>query len=113
MKTDEYFFSGFPVVWNMVIFTLFVIDASATTAMIVVGVSVVLTFLPINFLHPVRVKRLRPLNLGIFFLWSALGIYALLAHFLVPQWAIVLFIVTGIYLYCIGAVLQFFPSLGR
>ena len=28
MKTDEYFFSGFPVVWNMVVFTLFVIDAS-------------------------------------------------------------------------------------
>lgn len=56
MKTDEYFFSGFPVVWNMIVFTLFVIDASATTALTVVIVSVVLTFLPINFLHPVRVK---------------------------------------------------------
>jgi phosphatidylcholine synthase len=113
MKTDEYFFSGFPVVWNMVIFTLFVIDASAATAMIVVGFSVVLTFLPINFLHPVRVERLRPLNLGIFFLWSALGVYSLLMHFVMPSWAIVLFIVTGVYLYCIGAVLQLFPSLGR
>lgn len=113
MKTDEYFFSGFPVVWNMVIFTLFVIDASATTAMIVVGFSVFLTFLPINFLHPVRVKRLRPLNLGIFFLWSALGVYSLLMSFIMPPWAIVLFIVTGVYLYCVGAVLQLFPSLGR
>src|SRR3546814_400287 len=64
MKTDEYFFSGFPVVWNMVIFPLFVIQASATTALIVVSISVFLTFLPINFLHPVRVKRLRPLNLA-------------------------------------------------
>ncbi|NLS16005.1 phosphatidylcholine/phosphatidylserine synthase [Rhizobium sp. P40RR-XXII] len=113
MKTDEYFFSGFPVVWNMVIFTLFVIDASATTAMILVGFSVVLTFLPINFLHPVRVKRLRPLNLGIFLFWSALGVYSLLMHFVMPQWAVFLFISSGIYLYCIGAVLQFFPSLGR
>lgn len=113
MKTEEYFFSGFPVVWNMVVFTLFVIDASATTAMIVVGVSVVLTFLPINFLHPVRVKRLRPLNLGIFLFWSALGVYSLLMHFVMPQWAVVLFIISGIYLYCIGGVLQFFPSLGR
>ena len=113
MKTDEYFFSGFPVVWNMVIFTLFVIGASATTAMILVGVSVLLTFLPINFLHPVRVKRLRPLNLGIFLFWSALGIYSLLMHFVMPQWAVALFIISGIYLYCIGAVLQFFPSLGR
>ncbi len=73
MKTEEYFFSGFPVVWNMLVFTLFVIGADATTAMIVVGVSVVLTFLPINFLHPVRVQRLRPLNLGVFLIWSLLG----------------------------------------
>lgn len=34
MKTDEYFFSGFPVVWNMVVFTLFVIQASEWTASI-------------------------------------------------------------------------------
>jgi phosphatidylcholine synthase len=113
MKTEEYFFSGFPVVWNMIVFTLFVMDASALTAMIVVTVSVVLTFLPINFLHPVRVKRLRPLNLGVFFLWSAIGIYALLMHFSIPHWAVVLFIISGIYLYCIGAVLQFFPALGK
>jgi phosphatidylcholine synthase len=113
MKTEEYFFSGFPVVWNMVIFTLFVMDASATTAMIVVVVSVVLTFLPINFLHPVRVQRLRPLNLGVFLLWSALGAYSLLMHFAMPQWAIYLFILAGIYIYCIGAILQFVPSLGR
>ncbi|PZM11310.1 phosphatidylcholine synthase [Rhizobium tubonense] len=113
MKTEEYFFSGFPVVWNMIVFTLFVIEASAMTALIVVGISVVLTFLPINFLHPVRVKRLRRLNLGIFLLWSALGVYSLLMNFVTPQWALLLFIASGLYLYCIGAVLQFFPSLGR
>lgn len=113
MKTDEYFFSGFPVVWNMVIFTLFVTDANATASMILVGVSVVLTFLPINFLHPVRVKRLRPLNMAVFLLWSALGVYSLLMHFIMPEWAVILFVLTGLYLYCVGAVLQFFPSLGR
>ncbi|WP_454849394.1 phosphatidylcholine synthase [Rhizobium binxianense] len=113
MKTEEYFFSGFPVVWNMVVFSLFVIDASAVTALIVVLVSVVLTFLPINFLHPVRVQRLRPLNLGIFLLWSALGMYSLLMHFVTPPWAVVLFVVCSLYLYGIGAVLQFFPALGR
>ena len=113
MKTEEYFFSGFPVVWNMVVFTLFVSHASAVAAMILVGISVLLTFLPINFLHPVRVKRLRPINLGIFLLWSALGIYSLWMDFSMPQWAVILFILCGIYLYVIGALLQFFPSLGR
>jgi phosphatidylcholine synthase len=113
MKTEEYFFSGFPVVWNMIVFTLFVIEANGATALVVVGISVVLTFLPINFLHPVRVERLRPLNLGIFLVWSALGVYSLLMNFNTPQWALLIFIVSGLYLYCIGAVLQLFPSLGR
>lgn len=113
MKTDENFFSGFPVVWNMVIFTLFVIKASAVTAFAVVAVSVFLTFLPINFLHPVRVKRLRPLNLAVFAIWSVLSAAALLLHFESPDWLVWGVVISGLYLYVIGAVLQAFPSLGR
>ena len=113
MKTDEYFFSGFPVVWNMVIFTLFVIDASENTAFVVVLISVILTFFPIYFLHPVRVKRLRNLNLGVFILWAVLSGIALLMHFKTPDWVAWGVVATGIYLYCIGMVLQIFPNLGR
>jgi phosphatidylcholine synthase len=113
MKTEEYFFSGFPVVWNMVIFTLFVIDAGETTASIIVLLSVILTFLPINFLHPVRVKRLRTVNLAIFLAWAGLGIYALLLNFNTPVWVSVGVILSGLYLYCIGAVLQYFPKFGK
>ena len=110
MKTGDYFFSGFPVVWNMIVFTLFAIDASATTALIIVTISMVLTFLPVYFLHPVRVKRLRSINLGIFLLWCALGGYSLLLHFDTPEWIVWGVVVTGLYLYGIGAVLQFFPE---
>lgn len=112
MKTDEYFFSGFPVVWNMVVFTLFVIDASATTAMTVVTISVFLTFLNINFLHPVRVKRLRPLNMTIFLVWCLLGGYSLLLHFDTPTWVAVGVAITGLYLYCVGGLMQLLPKLG-
>jgi phosphatidylcholine synthase len=95
------------------VFTLFVIDATATTAMIVVIFSVILTFLPINFLHPVRVKRLRPLNLGICLIWCALGGYSLLMHFQSPDWVVWGVVISGIYLYCIGGILQLFPDLGK
>ncbi|MGO7580726.1 phosphatidylcholine synthase, partial [Rhizobium ruizarguesonis] len=78
VKTIMFQTTGKPEKKYSSVFTLFVIDASATTALTVVIVSVVMTFLPINFLHPVRVKRLRPLNIGVFFLWSALGIFSLL-----------------------------------
>lgn len=113
MKTDENFFSGFPVVWNMVVFTLFVIKPTENVAFTIVVVSVVLTFLPINFLHPVRVARLRGLNLTVFAIWSALSATALLLHFESPTWLVWGVVISGLYLYCIGAILQLFPNLGR
>ena len=73
----------------------------------------VLTFLPIHFLHPVRVQRLRPLNMAVFFLWCGFGGYALLLHFQSPAWVVWGTILSGLYLYVIGGVLQFFPALGR
>jgi phosphatidylcholine synthase len=80
MKTDENFFSGFPVVWNMLVFTLFVTNPSEIVAFLIVLVAVFMTFLPINFLHPVRVVRLRPINLTVFAdLVGAVGIRAAVA----------------------------------
>ena len=112
MKTGENFFSGFPVVWNMVVFSFFVIQPSSLVAMAIVLLSVALTFAPVQFLHPVRVKRLRPLNLAVFGIWCATGFYALLASFDAPKLIEALFVASGIYLYVIGAVLQFLPKLG-
>ncbi|KXF77411.1 phosphatidylcholine synthase [Paramesorhizobium deserti] len=113
MKTKENFFKGFPVVWNMVVFTLFIVQPGEWIAFATVVISAILSFLPINFLHPVRVIRLRPLNLTIFLLWCLLGAVALLYALEAPLWVRIGISVTGIYLYCIGAIMQFFPQLGH
>ncbi|WP_368856612.1 phosphatidylcholine synthase [Chelativorans sp. ZYF759] len=113
MKTKENFFKGFPVVWNMVVFTLFVTQPGEWVAFAVVLVCAVLTFAPVNFLHPVRVKRLRAVNLAVFFVWCGLSIVALLQG-LQSGWLVQAGIaLTGIYLFCIGAVMQWRPDLGR
>lgn len=112
MKTDENFFSGFPVCWNMLVFTLFAIQASEWTAMIVVFLAVIFTFLPIHFLHPVRVKRLRPINLAIFSAWCVFSGAALILNFDSPDWLAWAVTLTALYLSVIGAVLQAFPKLG-
>ncbi len=112
MKTEEHFFSGFPVVWNMLIFTLFAIKASEMVAFSLITVSVALTFLPIYFVHPVRVKRLRSLNLTIASLWALFSGASLLMHFQAPAWITWGIIVTGLYLYLIGFIMQLFPRLG-
>src|SRR5690606_38562415 len=78
MKTQENFFKGFPVVWNMVVFTLFVTEPGEYVVLAVVVLSAMLTFLPVRFLHPVRVERLRGLNLTVFLAWCGFGVAALL-----------------------------------
>jgi phosphatidylcholine synthase len=125
MKTKENFFKGFPVVWNMVVFTLFVIEPGEWVSFGVVVVAGVLTFVPMSFIHPVRVARLRPLNLGVTLLWCALGAMALaqsaLANFYnqigvlgeqVSDFLKVAITITGLYLFFIGGVMQLFPALG-
>jgi phosphatidylcholine synthase len=112
MKTKENFFKGFPVVWNMVVFALFVIHPDEYTSFAVVLVAGLLTFVPMHFLHPVRVERLRPVNLGIFLAWCALGAVALLQD-LQPHEVVRLGIaVLGLYLFFIGGIMQLFPALG-
>jgi len=43
----------------------------------------------------------------------ALAIIALLQHFNSPAWLVWGVVGTGLYLYCIGFILQIFPKLGR
>ena len=113
MKTDENFFSGFPVVWNMVVFSFFVVQPPEWVTLGVTFLLAALSFAPIWFLHPVRVKRLRTFNLAVTAVWAALGAWALLNGMVVhdlAKWGVV---VTSLYLTVIGAVLQAMPSLGR
>ncbi|GHD08931.1 phosphatidylcholine synthase [Tianweitania populi] len=113
MKTKENFFKGFPVVWNMVVFTLFVIEPGEYVSFAVVVFSAIFTFIPMSFLHPVRVVRLRNLNLTVFLVWCAISVLALLQNMNSPEWVKIAMAVTGLYLFFIGGVMQVFPNLGR
>ena len=113
MKTKENFFKGFPVVWNMIVFTLFVIQPGEYVSFAVVVIAGIMTFLPVNFLHPVRVIRLRPVNLSVFFLWCALGAIALFQAMDASPYVKIGIAASSIYLFVIGAVMQIFPDLGK
>ena len=112
MKTKENFFLGFPVVWNMLVFTLFVTGPGEYVAFAVVVVAAICSFIPVWFLHPVRVVRLRNLNLAVLALWALFGAIALAqgleANLIVKAGNCI----TSIYLFLIGGVLQMFPRLG-
>jgi len=106
MKTKDNFFRGFPVTWNMLVFTFFAVRPQDWVAFAFVVLCSVTTFIPIKFLHPVRVTRLRPLNLAVLAAWSILGLMTLVSDFAPADWVRWGLVATGLYLFAIGGVLQ-------
>lgn len=111
MKTIDNGFMGFPVCWNMVAFVIFILSPPQWLAFMVVLIVAILTFMPIIFVHPMRVKVWRIPTLAVFALWSTAGLAALYHDFDAPLWIDVVVIASSTYLFCIGAVLQFFGKL--
>ena len=70
LKTEDLFFRGFPAVWNIVIFYLFVLDTSQLTNFLAILFFSVMTFVPLKYLHPFRVKEKKVLNLFITAVWG-------------------------------------------
>ena len=78
MKTSDNFFRGFPVLWNLAAFYLDLLRPSEWLTAAIVALLAVLTFAPIKFLHPLRVARLRTLNIILLVLWFVLALIALM-----------------------------------
>ena len=56
MKTEDNYFRGFPALWNVVALYLYAARIDPAVAAAVVGALVVLSFAPIHFVHPFRVR---------------------------------------------------------
>ncbi|MGI9351152.1 MAG: CDP-alcohol phosphatidyltransferase family protein [Rhizobiaceae bacterium] len=111
MKTEDYGFKGFPVCWNMVVFALFVVSPSPTFSLIFIIFTAIMTFVPVIFIHPVRVKILRPVNLAAFVTWGISGLSAVYFNLDNPILIDAIFIVCSVYLFTIGFILQMMGKL--
>jgi phosphatidylcholine synthase len=60
MKTDDNYFRGFPGLWNVISFYLFVARPGPEAGAILVSVFAGLTFAPVHFVHPFRVRDYGP-----------------------------------------------------
>ncbi|MGB6795865.1 MAG: phosphatidylcholine synthase [Xanthobacteraceae bacterium] len=76
MKTSDYYFRGFPAVWNVAVFYLFVLKPDPLPATLSIAALAVLTFVPFHVVHPMRIARLREITLVVFILWALLAAYA-------------------------------------
>ncbi len=66
-KTEDGYFVGFPAIWNVVVLYCFVLDLPAGFPRLLIAICVFLTFIPLLLAAPVRVRRLRLLNLRVRF----------------------------------------------
>ena len=71
MKTTDYYFSGFPAVWNIAVLYFYILGTNEWINLIIIIFFYILTFIPIKFIHPLRVKKLRNLTIFATILWSA------------------------------------------
>ena len=87
MKSEDNHFRGFPGLWNVAAFYLFLLHWPPVLSSLAIALLIVATFLPFHVLHPVRVARLRRLTLTLMALWAVLGLYVLVKDFDV-EWPI-------------------------
>jgi phosphatidylcholine synthase len=102
MKTENWYFRGFPATWNLIAFYLFLLRPDPRVALAVVVAFIALTFLPVLFIHPLRVKRLRPLNITLACIWSGLAILTLWLDFSPPVSVTATLSVIGVYFLLAG-----------
>jgi phosphatidylcholine synthase len=101
MKVSDNHFRGFPTLWNAAAFYLFLLRPVPVLASLCVAGLIVLTFVPIHVIHPVRVTRLRGFTLALIAVWGVLGIFTLARNFEVA--APVSMALCAIALYIVGA----------
>jgi phosphatidylcholine synthase len=111
MKSADNHFRGFPGLWNIAALYLFILHLPPVLSTLGVTLLIVLTFVPFNVIHPVRVARLRWLTLSLIGAWAALVMVALTNDFEVGTAVKVVLCLIGLYIVGCDAAIRFVRSL--
>jgi phosphatidylcholine synthase len=103
MKTEDWYFRGFPAVWNLYAFVVFVLRPDPWIAFAGVVLFSTLTFAPIAFVHPLRVARFRMFNLLLLCATAVLCVLALISDLTPPLWVKIGLAASAFYFLSIGS----------
>jgi len=106
MKQPDNSFRGFPAVWNMPVFVLFVFQPPAWITIATIIVLAVMTFLPVQFVHPNRVIRWRALTLSVTAVWALSAVWITAMDFQPQPAAQVLLLAASAYLFAVSGIQQ-------
>lgn len=79
LKTEDYYFTGFPALWNMLVLYLYILESSQLTNLITIIFLCIMTFIPMKFVHPLRVVHLRKTSIMMVLLWCITTVYILIS----------------------------------
>jgi len=80
-KTKDGYFVGFPALWNLFVLYAFVLRPAPELVLAGLALFSALTFVPLKWGHPVRVRAYRWLTLAVTAAWSVTAIAVLLRGF--------------------------------
>lgn len=109
MKTADYYFRGFPAVWNVAAFYVFLLKPPPWLGALLIATLAALTFVPIHFVHPVRIMHLRALNAAALVLWAILALVAVAENLDPGFWVAAILSILAIYFMGIGFLRRHHP----
>jgi phosphatidylcholine synthase len=102
MKSTDYYFRGFPAVWNVAAFYLFLLKLSPWLNAVVVLALAALSFAPFYVIHPMRITRLRTLTLAALVVWALLAAFAVERNLDPGFWVTAILCLLGFYFLTVG-----------
>jgi phosphatidylcholine synthase len=74
MKSSDYYFVGFPAIWNVVVMYFYIFNTGWLINFVAVVGLAILTFVPVKFVHPLRVTHWREITIPMTVLWAAMAL---------------------------------------
>ncbi len=109
MKTLDHYFRGFPALWNVAAFYLFLLKPSPWLGAGAVAILAALTFVPFHVVHPVRIAHLRALTAAALLVWSLLAILSVAKNLEPGFWAVAGLCLLAIYFVAVGFLRRHHP----
>ncbi len=86
-KTKDWYFKGFPALWNIVVFYIFMMNVPTDIALYIILACAACTFVPIKIVHPFRVTFLKRFNLAATAIWGIGSLLMLVTYPATPMYA--------------------------
>jgi phosphatidylcholine synthase len=110
MKTSDYYFRGFPAVWNVAAFYLFLLKLPHWLGALAVLALAVLTFVPIHVVHPIRITHMRGITIAALVASALLAVVAVAEDMAPGFWTVAGLCVSAIYFVAIGFLRRHHPG---